>query len=92
MGQPVTTAPHNITIGFTHESFPEGPAAILGGLRGYAFRLRLCQRNYLHDVIVRDVTDRGLLVRTIPPNLDDKRFVQSEFLIEWEDVDALTYH
>lgn len=83
---------HNITIGFTPESFPEGPAAILGGLAGFAFSLRLCQRDHLHDVIVREVSDRGLLVRTMPPNWDDKRFVQSEFFVEWEDVDALTYH
>lgn len=82
---------HNISIGFTTESFPEGPAAILGGLVGYAFRLNICQRNHSHDVVVREVTHRGLLVRTIPENWDDKRFVQSEFFVEWEDVDALTY-
>lgn len=77
---------HVITIGFTVDSFPEGPPAVFAGLVNCAFRL-----NNEHDVVVMGVHDDGITVRTVPMSFDVDGFVPTEFTVGWEDVDGLVY-
>lgn len=80
------TIHRTITISFTPESYGEGVAAVFASLQGWCFRL-----NNATDIVVRQVLDEGIFVRTVPIDWDDET-PQREFLVEWDDVDSLLYH